>query len=639
MSWTWQEGRGLVKLLRLVALGTLAALVLLGLSLVPDLFRLLPWPIRRHPVEWTAVVLLAGYSVAWALRRFRHRRAPWVDRLAPALDRVEAVSATLLQRWLVVGFAGVSTFCLLTWLPHYMYWPWCRDTDTFALLAQEWDSGVLPYRDIRALNFPGHIYLHWILGKLFGWGHTGLFYALDATALLFLGAVVIAWSQRCLGLLLPGTAAYLIFLAYYLDISFETVGQRDWHASLCVTLGLLLLEAWPGRRARWLSALLAAMAFTIRPHVVLFLPAILVAVMSGDVATRAALPADIARITPKRTILRAVEWICAFGVFVAVGFAPLLLFGLLDDLVRGLGILRRGGPYGDATSARSVWILWEEMRQPKTWALGIGLLLLSVVSRDRDLKVMARTWLLALAGALVYRPIHPLDHGYLITPLALVGAVAWAIPIAWVVRAAIAARHIGPTLLPGVLGILLIVYESIPMRLPGNCSLRVSIDSIRAAAAGGWPEVPPGAWMWYGSKRSTYKWDTYCRMLKYVREKTGPKTIVANVLKNPPFPSVNGATGRRSPFRVDSGVPWMWVAAEDLDESFARELQRVGRDSIVVWSPQEDNELHLLRLRRLTSVIMDRYAPEARFGSLEVWRRKCSTPEDAENPAGPAAGG
>jgi hypothetical protein len=639
MGWTWQEGRGPGRLPRVIALGALTALVLLGLSLVPDLLRLLPWWIRRHSIEWTAVTLLTGYSLARALRKFRHGTAPWVDRLAWALDRVEAVSGILLERWLAVGFVGLSTLCLLTWIPHYLYWPWCRDADTYAQMAQEWDSGVLPYRDIRALNFPGHIYLHWILGKVFGWGHTGLFYALDATALLFLGAVVIAWSRRRLGHSLPGTAAYLIFLAYYLDISFENVAERDWHSPLCTTLGLLLLEAWPGRRTRWLSALLAALAFTIRPNVVLFLPALLVAAMTGDVATRGALAADAARITPKRTILPALEWICAFGIFAAVGFAPLLLSGVLDDFVRGLGILRRGGPYSDATSARSLSILWEELRQPKTWALGIGLMLLSVLSRDRDLKLMARTWLLALTGALVYRPIHPLDHAYLQTPLALVGAVAWAIPIAWVVRAATAERRIGSLLLPGVLGILLIVYESIPMQIPSKCSVGVSIDSIRAAATGGWPVLPPGAWIWYSPTRSVYSWDGYCRLLKYIREKTGPQTIVANVLKNHPFPSVNGATGRRSPFRVESGVPWMWVVAEDLDETFAREVEGLGCDSIVVWSPDEIDEQRRLPLRRLTSVVMDRYAPEARFGRFEVWRRKCSTPEDAGRPAGPTPGG
>ncbi len=559
MKGTRRGDGGPVRLLRLVALGSLTALVLFGFYLLPDLLRFLPLWIRKDPIEWTALAILAGYFLAWTLATFRPGSARWTDWLARALDHVDAISGTLLRRWLAVGFAGISTLWLVTWLPHYLYWPWCRDADTYAQMAQEWDCGVLPYRDIRAFNFPGHIYLHWILGKLFGWGHTGLFYALDATALLLFGAVVIAWSRRRLGLALPGTAAYLIFLAYYLAIDFQSVAERDWHSPLCAILGLLLLEVWPGRLSRWLSALLAAVAFTIRPNVVLFFPALLAAVTSGDVATRSALPADITRVTPKRTILPALEWICVFGVLTLVGFAPLLLDGVLGDLIRGLGILRRGGPYSDATSARSVRILLEELSQPRTWALAISLLSLAVKSPDRAMKTMARTWLLALTGALVYRPIHPQDHAYLSTPLALVGAVAWAIPIAWVVRAVTGERRMRFALFPGVIGILLIVYDSIPANYAGNCSLRVSIDSIRAAVRGGWPESPPGARSWYDSGRSQYSWDGYCRVLKYLREKTGPETIVANVLKNPPFPGVNGTTGRRSPFRVESGVAWMWV--------------------------------------------------------------------------------
>jgi len=173
-----------------------------------------------------------------------------------------------------------------------------------------------------------------------------------------------------------------------------------------------------------------------------------------------------------------------------------------------------------------------------------------------------------------------------------------------------------------VVGVLLIVYESMPANYPQNCSLRASVDSIRAAVRGGWPDVPPGADSFYGPMRSSYTWDAYCRLLKYVREHTGPETIVANVLKKPPFPGVNGTTGRRSPFRVESGVAWMWVVAEDLNEPFARELERSGRDSIVVWSTAELHERSRLPLRELTRVIMDRYAPEARFDSFEVWRRK-----------------
>jgi hypothetical protein len=235
---------------------------------------------------------------------------------------------------------------------------------------------------------------------------------------------------------------------------------------------------------------------------------------------------------------------------------------------------------------------------------------------------MACTWLLALVAAVVYRPIHPRDHGYLQTPLALVNAVAWAIPIAWIVRTVAANPSRRLAHFPALLAILLIVYTAVPAISDSNCSVTISIDSMRAAVNGGWPKVPPGAWSWYVYGRSPYTWDGYCQLLQYIREKTSTETIVANVLRRPPFPPVNGAAGRRSPFRVESGVPWVYTVAEDLDESFARDLEKQGTNSIVVWSPSETPQEPRLALERLVAVIKHRYAPQARFDTYEVWRRR-----------------
>ncbi len=310
MSTTWRGNSGPARLLWLFGLCAFLAPVLFGSYLLTDLIRFLPSCIRDHPVEWSAGALFAGYALACALARFGPRSARWIDGLARTLDRFDAILGVLLGRWLIVAFGAISFVWLLTWLPHYPYWPWCRDADTYAERAQEWDCGVLPYRDIRAFNFPGHIYLHWVLGKLFGWGHTGVFYALDATALLLFGGVLIAWSRRSMGLAAPGGAAYLIFLAYYLGIDFQSVAERDWHSTLCAVLGLLLLQAWPGRRSRWLSALLAAVALTIRPQVVLFFPALLAAAESADTANCEASPSDVGYATFKRAILPVLEWTC-----------------------------------------------------------------------------------------------------------------------------------------------------------------------------------------------------------------------------------------------------------------------------------------------------------------------------------------
>jgi hypothetical protein len=622
MTTASRHGGGRLRLFRLFLLGATPPLVLFGAFLLPDLFGLLPEPIRKKPVELSAVAILAAYLLACALARFKHGRAGGVDGLARALGCVDAVCGAMLERWLAVAFLGIAVLGLLTWLPHYPFWPWCRDADTYAEMAQEWDCGLLPYRDIRAFNFPGHMYAHWIIGKLFGWGHTGIFYALDAAALLLLGSLLIVWSRRSLGFVLPGMAAYLIFLAYYLSIDFQIVAQRDWHASLCGILGLLILQVWPGRRSRLLSAVLAAVGFVIRPHIVLFFPALVAAATSGDATEAESPPACGTRAAVRRAIMPLLEWLGMFAGSVIVAFLPLELAGVLRDFIHGLTILRPGGPYSDASSARSVQIVWDEMSQPRNSALACALCAMVFGSRDRATKAMAGTWLLAQGAAMIYRPIHPQDHGYLQTPLALVGAVGWAIPIAWIVQTVAAEPRRRCMRFPAVLAILLIVYSAVPSISTANCSLAISIDAIRAAVRGGWPKVPPGAWSWYAYGRSRYSWGGYCQLLAYLRERTDQDTIVANVLRRPPFPSVNGATGRRSPFRVESGVPWVYTVAEDLDESFARELEHEGKNSIVIWSPTETPQVPRLALERTIAVIQTRYAPEARFDSFEVWRRK-----------------
>ncbi len=109
---------------------------------------------------------------------------------------MDAFSDAALSGGLTIVAAGVCLAFLSTWLPHYLLWPWARDPDTFATLAQSWDAGIRPYRDIRGYNFPGAIYLFWVLGKLFGWGRTWTFYAFDA-----------AGAHRCSGLSSPRGAA------------------------------------------------------------------------------------------------------------------------------------------------------------------------------------------------------------------------------------------------------------------------------------------------------------------------------------------------------------------------------------------------------------------------------------------------
>jgi len=242
-------------------------------------------------------------------------------------------------------------------------------------------------------------------------------------------------------------------------------------------------------------------------------------------------------------------------------------------------------------------------------------------------KASTRTWLLAVASALFYRPLHPVDHHYLMVPLALIGSIAWAVPLAWCVRAAVEGRSRALRPFPVLVSVVLLLLESLPRPFPHNCGLRASLDAFRVAAGLKTPALPPGGWIWYDEQRQPfYTWDGYDRLLSHVRATTGPDAIVANVLRNPPFPSVNGPTGRRSPFPYETGIAWSWLVDQDLDEEFARELKQAGEDSIVVWAPRETSPRPRLDHKRLRQAIRDDYEPDAQFGLIEVWRRKPRTP-------------
>jgi hypothetical protein len=591
----------LLRWLRLVTAAIATGFAILALMILPALVGLLPHAIRDYPLEWSAVALIIAFRGAQAFVAARTVDDPAATRARRFLDRIDAGSNWALDGGLALALALFATALMASWAPHYLTWPWCRDEDTFATLAQSWDAGIRPYRDIRSYNFPGHIYLHWLIGRALGWGRTLPFYALDVAALITLGVALTVWSRRRLGGSLPGLVGYVTFLGFYLSQDFEQVAERDWHATFCAAIALMTLEAWPGRQALWTAAALEAVALTIRPHAVFFLPAI-----GSAIAER------------PRTARDAAEWGIAFALFTSLGFAPLVAQGLLDDLLSGLRVVAYGGPYSKASLTGSLTILGGELRSPWTIALTASLIMLWLFDHQAN-RTLARTWLLALAAALLYRTVHPVQHRYLVHPLALIGSIVVALPIARVVSISWLARPLR------VLAVMLILLEAIP-QIPIFCAPRDCVRALGALARGVEPDVPPpGArYKWFRPHECHYEWTDYCRTLDYLRHATGTGTEIANVLKQPPFPSFNGPVGRLSPFRAESGICWMWLIDVDLDIPFAEALEKTP-DSVVVWSSAEIDMEPRLKLERVTSVIRRYYRPEARFGPIEVWRR---SPDD-----------
>lgn len=603
---------------RLVGIGVAGGLAVSVLLVVPDLLRLLPGPLAAHRVEM-AILSLLGLDAA--ARAIAGGRTPWTAAVAPSRAAIGWLNplADRALRWGLPGALAVICGALwIAWMPQYLTWPWARDPDTFATLAQGWDAGIRPYRDVLAYNFPGAIYLAWIVGKVAGWGQTAALYAVDALVVLGLGVALVAWSGRCLGGALPGLVGYLMFLGFYLGLTYEVVAQRDWYAALGAALALLVLQTDPSRRGRLAAAAFWAVALSFRPQAILFLPALTAAVVLA------------VRETDRRKwrALNALgEWGLALGLAAVLAFLPLLLAGLLDDLFRNLRIVAYGGPYSQASPAGMVTTFLDQFRHPPTVFALVATVLMAWLGPP-GLRRTARPWALAWPAVLLYAPISPVQHNYLVHPLALFGAISLAMPVAWL---------IGATRLPGPVRVLVLALGLclIWPGVPRFCSPARSLAALGPLVRGAEPTVPP-----LGSLNSfprdgrvSSHWDCYCDVLRYLRARTDPQTPVANALNRPPFESINGPTGRLSPFLAESGVCWLSWVAIDLDGRFATALERTP-GAVVVWSPRSQDPRRL-RLDRVEAVIRQHYRFEARFGDIEVWRR-ADAPKPPESEAADA---
>ena len=524
---------------------------------------------------------------------------------------------------------------LVTWLPHYLLWPWWPDLDAWATIAQGWERGIRPYRDVTLFNFPGQIETSYALGKLCGWGRTSPVYALDAALLLGLGTILWIWSRRRLGRGLPGLIAFAAVVSLYTNLDYSTVAQRDWQGPLLALIALLVIQTGRGWPSLVASGALLAIGFAIRPHVVLFLPAAGLAVFLRE-------PGDW-----RRSAKRVLGWGFAFAGFVLLAFSPLIVQGLLGDLIRGVRKASYGSEYNQTSLASisqgvrkligldnlrlllpgrgSGWT-WAEF-SPRLAGLKTLLILGSVIfvtaRSDTAFRRLRWPWVVVLLVTLLYEPLHPKRHLYLVLPMRLAAACSLAV----LVHAVLQSRKTRP--LRSALTLVVLLGIAVP-GVPSYCSIDATLRAIDQWRRADEPsQVPLGALNFFrpiapsfpGDERSPYLWDEYRQTLSYLRQNTTQETVVANALRGYPFPAINGPVGRVSPFPAESGLIWIWSVETAAEAAFVAALERSPVGSVVVWSPDEPAFDPRLRLEDLRKTIRRKFQLERRFGSIEIWRK------------------
>jgi hypothetical protein len=136
-----------------------------------------------------------------------------------------------------------------------------------------------------------------------------------------------------------------------------------------------------------------------------------------------------------------------------------------------------------------------------------------------------------------------------------------------------------------------------------------------------------------------YDWSDYRAMLRYLRRWPSKETKVANALRADP--AVLGWLGRLPAFPAES-IAWLRMVNPDDQARFAGALE-AEPDSVVVWTPDDDGPNPRFNIDRLESTIRRLYEPDARFGIIEVWRRKGAPASSGSiarrSPARPGIGG
>lgn len=527
----------------------------------------------------------------------------------PEASTVEALADRLLQAPLAGLVVGMGAFQLATWVPHYLNWPWFADHDVFATLAQGWSAGVLPYRDLAGNNFPGTVYLFWLLGKAFGWGRTVPFYAVDAGFVLLLGAVMLAWSRRRFGRILPGAIGYATFLSYYLGLDFTRVAQRDWHGPFFAMLGLLAVDGWPGRAGRSFAAAAAALGFAFRPQVVLLFPALALAVAQGVWA------APEAERSPARTLRALVAWGLLLAGSLALAFAPIAAAGIGGDFLRGVRLTFYGGRYNQVgLRSFGVQMLLQSLHLEFVIVPAALVVLASRV--DSATRGAVRVGLTALLGAWLYKPLSPVPYPYLTHPIMLF----WSLNVA-LLAALLSRPGFGSSALR-LVAIALAIGLGVKAK-PVNCGVQATLQAVKDLPRGvppaqtpiGYPEIT------LDKRTLPYPWKDYRAALDYLRRATRPEERVANLL--PEVPALTGPSGRLPALPAES-LAWLNVKPDD-EPRFLKALGE-SRDTVVVWAPGEldgDEHHRLLDVaRRLAPAVRHHYQPVARFGVIEVWRKR-----------------
>ena len=532
------------------------------------------------------------------------------------------------------------------WLPNYLRWPLFLDAEHFALLAREWDAGVArPYRDSFCYNLPGHIYLFWAGGKLFGWGKPLAVLLPDVILLVSFCGWTLAWSRRCFGKLLPGALALLGLLSFYFNSDFRFTAERTWHSALLAASAIMVCQAVPGLRGGAFSGLLMGLALLVRPDIAVWGSGALVILVTRAFRSGSERPFRQAT----RSVL---SWSFAAGLVLALGMVPLLAGGLLPDFLRSFRVALAGGVYdADVARTHTTWgilgnVPYYDCLKPYHFAfflLGMPGLWAAALWRGRnDVRANLGVWVWCSVAFAVVALNVPFYIGYLIQPVFFAAFLSLAPTIA----ALSDDLRRGPGL--GLAVAVLLGLFLVP-GLPTYCVPKLARETYSAVLSGRRVEAAPSFFPYaIAEDQRQRQWADFGRCVTYLRHELPRGHAVMNAID--PFGDFGGlGMVYASKRRMGGGSNELILPSlpDPIFERFLNASEREPRAAVLIDAAQvathgEGAVLPPEKLNRwktrIVRMIHDHYQLKARFGEIEVWVRTPGTgPEPMQISAKPGA--
>ncbi len=448
--------------------------------------------------------------------------------------------------------------------------------------------------------------------------------------LLTLGGFLLVWSRRTFGWTLPGWIGFAAVLSYYIGQDYATVAQRDWQAPLLAVLGLLGLQSWPSRGWRIGSGVLFGLAFAIRPHVVLFVPAAVLAI-AGEA------PAGSSRW----------RWVSAerggvvggdggrdpAGVPAATGRGPDRRFSggrpqgeLCEQLQPDL---REQCHRGDS-EVSSGWPAWRgrSLRRQNSGCM------------SRDGAFSSTAWPGTAgrprgdSGATAGAGLAGRSGGGLAVCPAAPEAPRSTSPTRGISSGALSWRFCrgGPCSIgwrgdrrSGSCPRWSCSSSPCPARRSTGTHWRAFRPSPTLSQPGPPEHAPPGVLGHFAplDGRSPYRWSDYRLALQYSSADDDARNVPGEPAPQRPLPRLQRAA--RSDLavagRVRGDLALVGRAGDGAGASPAPSTEAPS-GTVAVWDPENTTFDARLRLDRIAPVLRRSYRPEARFGTIEIWRKR-----------------